>query len=143
MNQKKNVPKNKILVVDDQVGIVSFLYDFFTHKNYDVIQATSGSQAVQLVKKERPVIVLLDVKLGWGKDGIQALREIKEAAPSTRVIMMTSVSDEDTVEEAFDLGADDYIVKPFSLRYLDQVVMLKILNLTIKSLGEDKKEDAS
>lgn len=138
MPESQNLPGHKILVVDDQVGIVSFLYDFFTHKEYNVLQATSGRQAVQVVKKEHPVLVLLDIKLGWGRDGIQVLKEIKEVAPSTRVIMMTSVSDEDVIQEAFSLGADDYVIKPFSLKYLEKVVMLKILNLAIKSIGEDQ-----
>jgi len=126
----------KILVVDDQVGIVSFLHDFFTGKNYEVAQATSGKAAIKVLKKEKPIIVLLDIKLGWGKDGIQVLKEIKEIAPETRVIMMTSIADEDVIEEAFKLGADDYIIKPFSLIYLEKVVMLKVLNLAIKKVGE-------
>ena len=141
MNDKKESGKFKMLVVDDQVGIVSFLYDFFTYKDFEVLQATSGSKAIQMIKKESPAFVLLDVKLGWGKDGIQVLKEIKEIAPDTKVIMMTSIADEDVIKEAFDLGADDYITKPFSLNYLEKVVMLKVLDLEIKYLGEDK--DAS
>lgn len=136
MDEKQELRKEKILVVDDQVGIVSFLFDFFNHKGYQVLQATSGREAVQLAKKENPILVLLDIRLGWGRDGIQVLKEIKETSPDTRVIMMTSVSDETVIEEAFNLGADDYIIKPFSLSYLEKVVMLKVLNLEIKRLGE-------
>lgn len=135
MSNEDKFPKQKMLVVDDQVGIVAFLYDFFTEKGYDVIQATSARQAIQQVKKEHPVTVLLDVKLGWGADGIEALKQIKEVAPETVVIMMTSVADEDVIEEARRLGAADYILKPFSLPYLERVVMLKVLNLAIERLG--------
>ena len=142
MNQQKRAEKHKILVVDDQVGIVSFLYDFFTIKNYDVLQATNGKKAIKLVAEEKPELVLLDVRLGWGKDGIEVLREIKEIAPNIRVIMMTSVADEDVIEEAFSLGADDYVIKPFSLKYLEKVVMLKVLNLEIERLGEGGSEQA-
>ncbi|MEA3489830.1 MAG: response regulator [Candidatus Omnitrophota bacterium] len=140
MEDKKGFVKNKILVVDDQVGIVSFLFDFFTHKGYEVSQATSGREAVQLVKKENPVLVLLDIRLGWGRDGVQVLKEIKEINPDVRVIMMTSVSDETVIEEAFNLGADDYIIKPFSLSYLEKVVMLKVLNMEIQRLGKGENE---
>ena len=133
---KNNMRKHKILAVDDQEGIVTFLYDYFTRKDYNVLQATSGKQAIELVKKEAPSIVLLDIKLGWGKDGIQVLKEIKKMAPHTRVIMMTSVLDKDVIDEAFTSGADDYIIKPFSLNYLEKVVLLKVLNLDIKRLGE-------
>jgi len=140
MANDRNIPKPRMLVVDDQVGIVSFLYDFFTQKGYDVRQATSGNDAIRIVKKDPPNFVLLDVKLGWGKDGIQVLKSIKEVAPDVRVIMMTSVSDEDIIEEAFKLGADDYIIKPFSLKYLEKVVMLKVLNLAIKNIGKHEDE---
>ena len=128
--------KHRILVVDDQIGIVSFLYDFFSRKDYEVLQATNGRSAVQVARKEHPEIVLLDIKLGWGMNGIEVLRHIKEFAPKTKVIMMTSVADEDVIKQAFDLGADDYVIKPFSLHYLEKVVMLKILSMEIESLGE-------
>jgi len=137
MNSEKNSDKHKILVVDDQLGIVSFLYDFFTHKGYEVVQATSGNSAIGVFKKEKPSLILLDLKLGWGKDGIQVLKELKELDSKVRVIMMTSISDDETIEKAFTLGAEDYIIKPFSLDYLEKVVMLKVLNIDIRSLGND------
>ncbi|MFH1878408.1 MAG: response regulator [Candidatus Omnitrophota bacterium] len=133
--------KHKLLVVDDQVGIVSFLFDFFSIKGFNVFQATSGKKAIAAVQKEKPPVVLLDIRLGWGKDGIQVLKEIKQMAPDTRVIMMTSVAEEDVINEAFTSGADDYIVKPFSLDYLEKVVILKILNLEIEKLGQTTNEE--
>jgi DNA-binding response OmpR family regulator len=133
---QKNTEQYTVLVVDDQIGIVSFLYEFFASKGYSVLQATNGNKAVQIVKTEHPTIVLLDIRLGWGKDGLEVLKEIKEISPETRVIMMTSISDEEVIKEAFSLGAEDYIVKPFSLSYLEKVVMLKILNVEIDRIGE-------
>ncbi|MFC1548873.1 response regulator [Candidatus Omnitrophota bacterium] len=138
MDEGQGKAKHKILVVDDQVGIVSFLYDFFTIKGYEVLQATNSKKALRLVEKERPVLVLLDIRLGWGKNGIETLKDIKELVPSTKVIMMTSVADEEVIEEAFSLGAEDYVIKPFSLKYLEKVVMLKVLNLEIERLGDSK-----
>jgi len=137
MGSSENGAGHKILVVDDQIGIVSFLYDFFVHKGYVVVQALSGRAAINVFKKENPSLVLLDLKLGWGKDGIQVLKELKEIDSKVKVIMMTSVSDDETIEKAFTLGAEDYIIKPFSLDYLEKVVMLKVLNLDIKSLGDN------
>ena len=128
--------KHRLLVVDDQIGIVSFLYDYFSRKDYEVLQATNGRSAIQVVRKEHPELVLLDIKLGWGMNGIDVLKQIKEIAPRTKVIMMTSVADEDVIKEAFDLGADDYVIKPFSLHYLEKVVMMKILSMEIENLGE-------
>ena len=137
MTPKLKEVKHKILVVDDKYGIVSFLNDFFMNKGFDVLLATSGREAIKVAKEERPPIVLLDIKLGWGKDGLEVLKEIREFSPEIRVIMMTAESDDDTIEEAKRLGAEDYIVKPFSLVYLERVVMLKILNLEIRNLGRD------
>lgn len=141
MADEKKSGKFKILVVDDQIGIVSFLHDFFSYKDYEVLQATSGKAGVELVKKESPALVLLDIKLGWGKDGIQVLKEIKKISPNTKVIMMTSVDDKKVIDEAFKLGAEDYITKPFSLNYLEKVVMLKVLNLEINRLGKGPSEE--
>ncbi|MFQ5953335.1 MAG: response regulator, partial [Candidatus Omnitrophota bacterium] len=101
--ERETRKKRKILAVDDQIGIVSFLYDFFTKKGYDVLQATSAKKAIQLVKKEKPDVVLLDIKLGWGKDGIYVLEEIKKVEPRLKVIMMTGVKEKETMDEAFRL----------------------------------------
>ena len=129
--------KYKILTVDDEVGIVSFLYEFFSVRDFDVLQATSGKQAIKIVEKENPSIILLDIRLGRGMSGIDTLKRIKEINKDIKVIMMTGVKDEDTVKEALALGASDYITKPLSLAYLDKVVLLKVLNLQIHKLAKE------
>ncbi len=129
--------KPKLLVVDDQIGVVSFLYDFFNSKGYEVFQATSAKEALKVTMESKPNIILLDINLGWrGGHGMDVLREVKKTSPRIRVLMMTSIDDDATIKMALDLGADDYIIKPFSLSYLEKVVQLKILELNIKSLGE-------
>jgi len=128
--------KYKVLAVDDETGIISFLYDFFKKTNFKFLKAASARSALKIARKESPNIVLLDIKLGWGRDGLHVLKGIKTMLPDTKVIMMTSNQDEDTIEKAFSLGADDYVIKPFSLKHLDKIVTLKILDLQIKALGE-------
>lgn len=128
--------KIKILTVDDEVGIVSFLYDFFSARDFEVLQATSGKEALEIVKKEEPPIVLLDIKLGKGMTGIEVLREIRNINKDIKVIMMTGVKDEEITKEAISLGATDYITKPLSLAYLDKVVLLKVLNMEIRNLAK-------
>jgi len=130
-----NKPLCTILTVDDQMGIDSFFYEFFSARNYEVLNATSGRQAVRLVEKKRPKIVLLDINLGGGMDGIEALREIKAIDKNIVVIMITGVKDDDTINKALDAGADDYITKPLSLEYLEKVVLLKFVNSQIRELG--------
>ena len=127
----------KILTVDDQMGIDSFFYEFFTARNYEVFNATSGKEALKIVRKERPRIVLLDINMGGGMDGIEVLKKIKETEKDTIVIMVTAVKDDDVMQKAKELGADDYITKPLSLEYLDKVVLLKFVNLQLRDLGKE------
>lgn len=129
--------KIKILAVDDEIGIVSFLYEFFIARGFEVLQATNGKDAVDIVRKRKPQLVLLDIKLGKGMSGIDVLREIRNINKDIKVIMMTGVKDEEITKEALELGATDYITKPLSLAYLDKVVLLKVLNLEIKKLAGD------
>ena len=132
---KKEKPVCKILTVDDQMGIDSFFYDFFTMRNYEVLNALSGKEAIEIVKEERPRIVLLDINMK-GMDGIETLKRITEIDKDIKVIMVTGVQDADIEKKAKDLGADDYITKPLSLEYLEKVVLLKFVNLQIEDLGK-------
>jgi DNA-binding response OmpR family regulator len=128
-------PVCKILTVDDQMGIDSFFYEFFSARNYEVFNAQSGKEAIGVVKKHKPRIVLLDINMR-GMDGIETLKKIKEIDKDIVVIMVTGVKDDDTVNKALAAGADDYITKPLSLEYLEKVVLLKFINLEIKDLGK-------
>ncbi len=132
---KNKKPICKILTVDDEMGIDSFFYEFFTARNYEVLNAMSGKEAIEMVKRERPRIVLLDIKMR-GMDGIEALQKIREIDKGVTVIMVTGEKDEDVMKRAKELGADDYITKPLSLEYLEKVVLLKFLNLEIREMGK-------
>lgn len=133
MSEQK--PVCKILTVDDQMGIDSFFYEFFTARNYEVLSAMSGEEALRIVKKERPRIVLLDINMK-GMDGIETLKKIKEIDKNIVVIMVTGIKDDDVINKALDAGASDYITKPLSLEYLDRVVLLKFINLQINDIGK-------
>jgi DNA-binding response OmpR family regulator len=128
-------PVCKILTVDDQMGIDSFFYEFFTARNYEVFNALNGKEALDIVKKEKPKIVLLDIQMR-GMDGIETLKKIKEADKDVVVIMVTGVNDEDVKKKALEAGADDYVTKPLSLEYLEKVVLLKFINTEIRDLGK-------
>lgn len=129
----------KIMTVDDELGIDSFFYEFFTLRNFDVLTASSGKEALKIVEKEKPRIILLDINMR-GMDGIETLKRIKEIDKSVTVIMVTGVKDDEMIKKAVSLGADDYITKPLSLEYLDKVVLLKFLNLQLKEI-KDKADE--
>jgi len=126
----------KILTVDDEMGVDSFFYEFFTARNYEVFNALSGKEALKIVEKEKPMIVLLDVNMA-SMDGIETLKRIKEIDKGISVIMVTGVNDDDVARKARSLGADDYITKPLSLEYLDKVVLLKVMNLELRNLSKE------
>ncbi len=115
----------RILAVDDEAEVCSMIRLYLTKKGYRVFTANSGEDAIKIVKEERPHIVLLDIRMP-GMGGIDTLRQIKEADKEIGVIMVTAVKDEETAKEALKLGADDYITKPMNLKYLDEVLMVKI-----------------
>lgn len=118
----------KLLVVDDEAEICAFLKSFFEERLYEVITARSGEEALEKVEREKPQVLLLDIKMP-GKDGIDVLREVKRKYPKVKVIMVTAVETSDKIEQAIKLGADNYITKPLSLEYLEMEVKDKIARL--------------
>lgn len=124
----------KILVVDDEKEICDLTKNFLVKRGYSVFTATNLAEAVELVKKELPKLVLLDVRLG-NESGMDVLRKIKEFNKDVKVIMVTALGDEESIKQAKVLGADDYIAKPFTATYLNDLIVQKIANLTLR----DKK----
>ena len=118
----------KILVVDDEVHVVNILKKYLTSKGYEVYTATNGQEALSKVKEVTPHIVLLDIIMP-GMGGMSVLQEIKKTNPKVAVIMLTAVIDEELAKRALQLGADDYITKPFNLEYIEMVLMVKIIQL--------------
>ena len=113
---------HKLLVVDDENDICDFVKTFFKERGFHVYTALSGEDALDMAKKERPDIVLLDIKMK-GMDGLAALKHIKELDRSIKIIMVTALADQDKMHEAYKLGACDYITKPLILDYLEQTVL--------------------
>ncbi len=119
----------KILVVDDEPEVCRMLEIFLGKKGYQVFRAFDGKTALELVKEERPHIVLLDIKMP-GMDGIECLKKIVEIDKELGVIMITAVKKEETGKEALELGAYDYITKPLDLHYLEECLKWKIFQIT-------------
>lgn len=106
--------KKKILIVDDQIGIRVLLMEVFSGDGYVTFQASNGKTALDLVRKESPDIVLLDMKIP-GMDGLEILKHIKSIDPSIKVIMMTAYGELAMIREATDLGALMHFTKPFDI----------------------------
>ncbi len=115
----------RILVVDDEIESCKMLEEFLCSKGYDVFWALSTDEAIKIVKKEKPQLVLLDIIIPE-KDGLECLARIKEIDNTIEVIMVTAVKDEEKAMKAMDLGAFDYITKPIDLYYLENSIMFNV-----------------
>ncbi len=104
--------KEKILIVDDEPRYLRLMEANLVPEGYIVVKATNGLQAVDLVDKEKPDLILLDVMMPV-LDGFQALERIREFS-TTSIICVSAKGEEQDRVRGLDLGADDYIQKPFS-----------------------------
>lgn len=112
----------RMLIVEDDPEMGVGLEDFFTLKGYDVTRATDGDQALQRITSLPPYdIVLLDVMLPV-RDGFDILREARKAGVDSPVVMLTVKGQKKDKLQGFDLGADDYVTKPFSAEELEMRV---------------------
>src|SRR5437879_4148142 len=114
-----NKPVSKILAVDDEEPILELLKYNLEKEGYDVRVATNGQMAVDIAKKFQPDLVLLDIMMPK-MDGVEACRQIR-AIPeliNTYVVFLTARAEEYSEVAAFDVGADDYILKPIKPRAL-------------------------
>ena len=107
----------RVVVVDDQLDAADMLAAALELDGYQVQTATSGERALPLIEQFRPHMVLLDVAMP-GADGFQVLQVMSEERPGTPVIMLTARGEEEDRVQGLKLRADDYIVKPFSIREL-------------------------
>ena len=119
---------SKILLVDDEPGVLKFLSVELAKRGYEVETALSGEEAIEKIKETNPVLMLLDIQMP-GMGGIETLRQAKEIDPHLGVVMVTAVNEEEIAQEAIKLGAHDYITKPIDFNYLNLVVMTKIVDL--------------
>lgn len=112
----------KLLVVDDEADICDFVRNFFKERNFEVLVAHNGRDAVSLVKTGSPDVALLDITMPV-MDGIETLKQIRKVNNSLKIIMVTAVNDNEKAEEARRHGVVDYITKPLLLEQLEHIVL--------------------
>lgn len=124
--------EHKILIVDDAENIRVMVRAAFQN-DYAVIAAADGHAAVELVKKERPELVFLDIDMP-GLGGVEALKLIKESGVPVIIWMLTGVEDLAVVSKTLAMGAAGYITKPFQVEILRRVALNAFIDLD----GEEK-----
>jgi YesN/AraC family two-component response regulator len=107
-----------ILVIDDEKATLSMFRLFLDAYGYTVYTAENGAEGLTIFQKEKPEIVLTDIKMP-GIDGLAVLQQIKEIAPGTAVIVITGHGDTALAEQAAALDAVDFINKPIKKEALD------------------------
>jgi DNA-binding NtrC family response regulator len=107
----------KILVIDDEQGIRNLLDTLLRRKGYDVVLAESGRQGLELFRRERPDVIVLDLKRPE-MDGLTVLRQIKNLDPGKPVIILTGAGTAEAEKQVRALGVTEYVEKEFSLHLL-------------------------
>jgi DNA-binding response OmpR family regulator len=115
--------KRKILIIEDEKNLMQVLKDNFLQEGFDIISALDGEDGVDKFYSENPDLILLDINLPK-KNGWEVCKEIRNIS-TLPILMMTARDSDEDEYKGLDLGADDYITKPFNL---------KILTLKVKKL---------
>lgn len=111
----------KILIVDDEMGIVEEVSDFLTEEGFEVQSADTGEDGIRAIQAFKPDLLIVDMKLP-DMSGIDVLRSFKQQCPTSKVIVNTGYVDQKLIDEAEALGRDVFLQKPFDLEKLLQEV---------------------
>ena len=111
-----DVNKRRILVVDDEPQVATIVRSYLEREGYEVAVATTGSSALEVFRRQKPDLIVLDVMLP-SVDGLDVLREVRRDS-QVPVIMLTARAESEDKLAGLELGADDYVTKPFSPREL-------------------------
>lgn len=126
----------KILIADDEQLMRQLVIDFLKPEGYEILEASNGKEALDIYDKEHPDLILLDVMMP-GYDGWTVCREIRRES-TVPIMMLTAKGEEIDQLFAYDLGADEYITKPFS----PKILVAKIKALLRRSQNEQETHEA-
>lgn len=113
----------RVLIVDDELFVGELLKEYLSIKGYESLAVSNGGDALSISEQFQPHIVILDIRMP-GMSGMEVLKNIKAKSKATGVIMLSAYGDTETVDEAFQLGADYYLQKPMNLKHLVETLIL-------------------
>lgn len=132
--------KNKVLVVDDEHSIVTLLQYNFEQAGFDCLTAMDGEEGKRMAETEAPDIIVLDLMLPK-LDGIEVCKLLRQQKIMTPILMLTAKDDEFDKILGLELGADDYMIKPFSPREVIARVKAILRRTQVQSENKDDTED--
>ncbi len=129
--------RNTILVVDDEQDILELLRYNLTAQGYDVLTAETGEKALETARKKNPSLIVLDLMLP-GIDGLEVCKTLKSNHKCAHIpiVMLTAKGEESDIVVGLELGADDYVTKPFSPKVLTARIR-RLLKKSAHQAGED------
>ena len=129
--------KKSILIVEDEIRIRFLIRDYFINENFNVYEAEDGEKGIEAFSKEKIDLIILDIMMPK-MDGISFLKKIRSVS-SVPVILLTAKSEEDDKLQGYEVGADDYMTKPFSPKVLvaKSKALLKRTRTDIDSSSQD------
>ncbi len=107
----------KLLIVDDESGIVEEVKSFFEEEGFEVHTADTGKDGIDMVAKVMPDVILIDMKLP-DMSGLNVVKACKATSPATKIIVNTGYVDQNVIDEAERIGRDAFLQKPFNLEKL-------------------------
>ena len=115
--------KTKLLIVDDEPDIVDFARRIYEKKGYITFGADDGIKAVEIFKKERPMLCLIDIHMPFSPiDGVETIRRIKAIDKDAVCIVVSRITEQHRVDDSKRAGASAYILKPLDLEVLDKAI---------------------
>lgn len=119
--------EQKILIVDDAEFIRDLIKNTLERSGFHkFLEAEKGIQAIEIYKKEKPNLVILDIAMG-GMTGLEVLQELMDLDKEARIIMCSSIGKEEVIQKALSLGAREFLVKPFKPEKLSELVMKNLV----------------
>lgn len=129
----------KLLIVEDEESLAESLFFSLKKQGYEVHKISDGTEALKYLETERPDLILLDVMLP-GKDGFEICREVQKLKNPIPIIMITAKSSETDRVVGLELGADDYVLKPFSTRELEARIKAVLRRRSVPAAAESDLE---
>jgi DNA-binding response OmpR family regulator len=125
----------RILVIEDDISILKGLKDVLAFKSYDVLTAIDGEKGYAAAVEKKPDLIILDIMLPK-MDGFTLCKKLRDAGNTTPILMLTARGEEPDMVKGLDIGADDYVTKPFSLPEL-----LARVRALLRRQPEDNKQN--
>ncbi len=131
----------RILVIDDEVPIQRVLRKNLLASGYEVLLASTGTQALEMVRLHQPDLILLDLCLPGELNGLEVCKQVRQLMATVPIIVLSALTEEKQKVRALDLGADDYLTKPFGNEELQARVRVCLRRSAVMMTAQESEPD--